>query len=41
MSVKDHFNRCLNKFNSLDAKSKSAEEYVKIIEDISSDMKSI
>ena len=38
MSVKDHFNRCLNKFNSLDAKSKSAEEYIKSLEDISSDL---
>lgn len=38
MSVKDHFNRCLNKFNSLDAKSKSAEEYIKSLEDISSDI---
>ena len=38
MSVKDHFNRCLNKFNSLDAKSKPAEEYIKSLEEISSDL---
>ena len=38
MSVKDHYNRCLDKFNGLDSKSKSAEEYIKSLESISSDL---